>query len=1358
MKQRFFIFLISLSHIALSQDFTFERITTKDGLSQNNVNCIFQDNRGFMWFGTNDGLNRYDGYDFKTFRLEDGLNSNLVRYVGEDDTNNLWISTTDKGINVYNYRDEKFNAFTTGDTLALEKLKGSTIINIQSVASNKVRCFSNNGIYDLSISRNKLSVASLAADTTLSSQYIKCFYRGKENKIWIGTIGGLYFVDEPDIDKPISYKFQRYDFAHDVHGVIAFGGGLLLASLDGLFYMSQDSSVVKFSELPCKSLLADKNGDVWVTSRLGLFRFEPDEKGQLLEKEHFVTGAESHNLSDHNITSMYQDKSGIIWIGTESGGINKLDRYRKEFKHYKKNIQSENIKNNRIRCVLEDSHHNLWMGAMAGGVSFLSSKHKGQYDTDLVDLSYLYESKVTDIYALHEISLDGRQIVLSSTSFYLKNKAFILNDNGGFSIEPFPGKLKTIESLIMTFASDKDYLWIGTYGNGLYRYTLKSDELAHFEPSDKKNTLSSKIIRSLLCDSKGRTWIGTDNGLNLLTKSEKRTDNPDFIRFKHNSEDETSISLDYILPIFESSKGLIWIGTLGGGLNLFKEANQTFQRITTADGLPNNVVKSILEDGSNNLWIASNRGISMIRPLNKIVRSYDIYDGLQDYEFSEMAGVKLQSGEMLFAGVNGFNTFYPKSINEDRSVPDLVLTELYVLNRLVNPNDKLGERILLKKSIDRTEEIKLKYAENSFTIHFVGLLYRASQKMRYKYMLEGFDDKWISTSAQSRFAKYTSIPPGSYKLKVLASNGDGIWSDKPKELSITIIPPLWLSNQAFLIYAVLIFIMLLFYRNYAVSRLKMKNALQMERFEKDKIEELSQMKFRFFTNISHEFRTPLTLIIGHLENLLKTKDKVQPSIKEGHKNIYRNARIMRRLVDQLMDFRKLEQGQVELDLERQDFVTFCQEVFDSFRVLSQQKNITTHFECQSVDIVFSFDYDKMEKILYNILSNAFKYTLKGGTIRLKITDEESKVNICISDTGIGIPKELQTRVFDRFYQAGQIKDDRIGSTGIGMAYTKGLVAMHGGTIDFESQEEKGTSFFLTFPKKEVISNKADEFSTHNRKSSKDRWLSSEVQKDNFDKNGYDNKDDIAQILIVEDNAELRNLVKDILKDNYSILEAENGREGLEICLRIQPELVISDVMMPVMDGYEMCRQIKNDQRTSHIPVILLTAKTSEESQIKGFVEGADAYVSKPFSQKSLTARIGAVISSRRKVWEKFNTISDINPSQVTFTKEDEKFLKSIISIIEEHISDSGFSVKELSEAYDISQVALNKKLKAMSGKTTIAFIRSIRLKRAAQLIGTGRYTVAQITYAVGFTDLDYFRQSFKKEFSMMPNEYKKKHA
>jgi len=787
--------------------------------------------------------------------------------------------------------------------------------------------------------------------------------------------------------------------------------------------------------------------------------------------------------------------------------------------------------------------------------------------------------------------------------------------------------------------------------------------------------------------------------------------------------------------LLKDDQGRIWV-TTHDGLNLFDKATGSFYHFNEANGLSNNNVLTILEDDTHTLWLGTANGIARAfisgrnNDLRLQFRNYDERDGLQGREFNENAAWKTRRGELIFGGANGFNIINPLAISHNTIVPEVVLTDLRVFDKSPQPGEVINNRVLLNTTISDVKEITLKYRENIFSLEFAALNYANPEKDQYAYKLEGFNNDWLITDGTQRKVTYTNLDPGKYTFRVKASNGDGVWNEKGAALQITILPPFWRTVPAFILYALLIIAILFIARRLTIQRAHMRFQLAQQKKEAERVHELDLMKLKFFTNVSHESEQ-----------------------KKQYQLIYRNARRLLALVNQLLDFRKLEMQELRLYPSVGDIVSFVKEISYSFTDMAGTKNIHFSFTTSIESLHISFDPDKLERILFNLLSNAFKFTPEHGTIQVMLDQQavtannkqNNYVSIKVKDSGIGIPAEEHEKIFERFFQhnvPGSILNQ---GSGIGLAISKEFARLHQGTISVESEPGKGTCFTVLLP---VNTTAAENNIPANDEA---------VATTNEEQEGTAKNEKAARkkpvILIVDDNEDIRFYLKDNLRRTYTVYEAVNGAEGWEKTRQYHPDLVVSDVMMPVMDGLELCRKIKHDTSTSHIPVILLTARSAEEPKLEGFQVGANDYVTKPFSFEMLQSRIKNLLSQADAMRKLFQKQVEVNPTEISITSVDEQFLRQALEAVEKNISDPDFSVEDLSRALHMSRVALYKKLLALTGKSPLDFIKSIRLKRAARLLEKSQCTVSEIAYEVGFNNPKYFARTFRKEFGVLPSEY-----
>ena len=1366
--------------ISWSQDFVFEKITTQNGLSQNDVNCIFQDHNGFLWIGTNDGLNRYDGYQFRTYRtgsrfiLSKGLSSNLISRIDEDISGNLWIATPNEGVCKFDVSREHFVPFR--NTLENpNRIAHNRILDVKCMSDGSVWLATQKGVTIISETDGNVQIKSL--DSLISNFVIteRCqtLAQDKLGRIWLGRSKGLIVLEKCQ-DGYHAQSIPEFEQLN-VREIKLSESGFFVNAGNGIYLLNSNSedvngvNVERISRVVGRTLLLGQNNMLYVGSNQGLYicKYFSGEKTPCQLYAHVKEGFTASDLNRNVVQCLFEDLSGNIWVGTNGGGLNRYNPARKKFFHFKANGLPGSLSNNKIRSIFEDSDHNIWIGTEGGGINFHEGNEKLDFNSGFIQYQITGHIGENSVYAIRELQLNGKNRIWAGTGY----------PNWLLQFEtPVKGKLVAVDDQLLpklgspVFSMLKDRegnMWLGTYGQfGLYKYVVKGSayELYNYQEGEKEGDLSSNTIRSLLQDRYGNIWIGTDAGLNLLPYSEIHKEKPRFRVFRNIISDSTSLTNNYILALHESKDGTLWIGTMGGGLNRLQADPQmdqvSFGCFDKRDGLPNDVIKGILEDDKGNLWISSNKGLSCFNPVNKEIMNFDPNDGVQDYEFGELACCKLSNGMMLFGGVNGFNAFYPDQIAGDTILPRVAFTDFQVLNQSASVGAVINNRVLLEKVVNETEVVKLKYSENSFSIYFSALHFTAPQKNQYKYMLEGFDSDWIIKNSTERIAKYTSLKPGKYTFKLYASNNDGVWSKKPKTLTVIVVPPWWQSDLAIALYLIMFVLILWFFQRYSIIRIKQKNELLMEHFEKEKAEELAQMKLRFFTNISHEFRTPLTLITGAIQKLIKSNNNLPVDVQERHRIIQRHSAVMLRLINQLMDFRKMEQDKLSLTVSEEDLILFVKNIYQAFVELAADKDIAFNLNVPAEHLQAWFDADKVEKILYNLLSNAFKFTPNGGQIDLLVELTDHEYQITVKDNGIGIPVEMQPHIFERFYQANKLKPANFSGTGIGLSYSKGLAQLQHGDIRFSSIEGQGSSFILIikrgrahFQFNDFLTEK--QIGTLVRKPSEPIELIDLPKVENPTLPTQTDRNKRYSLLIVEDNPDLLSFLADNFKREYQIYTADNGQIGIDVAMDNEVDLIVSDVNMPMKSGFELCEEVKSNEKISHIPVILLTAKSTAEDTIAGYQSGADAYVVKPFDITVLEAQIKSILDVREELKMKFRKAIEVVPSEVTTTNADEKFLAKLISIVEENIMNSEFSVEQLANEYGLSQIIINKKLKSLTGHTANTFIRNLRLKRACQLLKTGRYAVADVTYEVGFSDLKYFRSCFKKEYDMTPSEYVK---
>ncbi|AZQ63992.1 hybrid sensor histidine kinase/response regulator [Flammeovirga pectinis] len=1358
------LFTISNNCSANNKDLFLKHYTTKQGLSQNDVNCIYQDQTGLIWIGTNDGLSRFDGYEFKNYRIDShNLPSNFIRTITEDNKGNLWIGTLNAGIYRLNLTTEQFTFFSNKEGKP-KLFTNNTITNL--IIDNKGNLWFGNRKGLNKIRSASLQTEALVVDKyyhnphnneSIASNNITNLYIDKVGHLWVGSKKGLQLMIPPNNEDQFCV-FRNFENKKliSLNAITENKGELLIASFDGIYQIQlseitkENPTFKKVSDLKVGTLLSDDKNTIWAGNENGLYQLKKNALTGDLDEIGHQNSYNNDYIGSNIINTLYKDNLGVIWIGTNGSGINKYNPRRKKFTHFKQGENPLDLTYNKIRSTFQDNLGRIWIGTEGGGLNVFDNKK-------VRSLNVAKNKKAQNI--VYAIEQWKDQLVFGVG---YPSKTLIIPIDKALTLENkiIESTVHPTDHIFATFdiANDGDsILWLATYGGGIIKGIEKDKKFEWSFPTIiDKNDHEIDIIRSITIDKKGNIWFGTNKGLVFLSKEEKVKKNPYFEIFTNTKEVPSSLSYNYILPVFEASNGEIWVGTMGGGLNIFNPKKSTttdinFEHLSTKNGLPSNVIKSILEDNYGNLWVASNKGLSKINLENRRIKNFDLTDGLQGDEFGELAAVKLNNGKLLFGGVNGINIFKPHEIIDDHTVASVIFTDLKILNNEINPYDSFLGNQILTSSLQSTKAIELPHNQNSFSFKFASLHYGASENNSYRYKLDGFDKDWVTVDAGQREAKYTNISPGNYILYVKASNCDGIWNPKAISMEITVLPPWWWSIWAKLFYVILVIVLIGFFSRFTIITARKKSQLEMEKFEREKLEDLSQLKLQFFTNISHELRTPLTLINTPIEQLIKKGNTVSTTDREkSYQMIFKNVQHLMRLVNQLLDFRKVEQGQMKLQLSKGNWSNFLDQVYHSFKEFAEYEHISFTYEHSSTSIEGYMDTDKLEKIVYNLLSNAFKFTHE-GEIKLAVMQEADKVRVVLKDTGIGIPEEKLAYLFNRFYQVSNLKKAKNRGTGIGLAFTKSLVDLHHGTIAVESTLNVGTTFTLEFP----LSATAYEGEIIEQVESTPSDVLEEYKEEMIDELEVNVK---QKILVVDDNTSIRELLTDLLKDDYDVYSAENGQVGLQKAKDVLPNLILSDIMMPVMDGYEFTKSIRDDNHLCHLPIILLTAKNSEDSKLKGYEYGVDAYVTKPFNSEVLIARIQSLLENRKNQQKNFKTNIDVKPSEITYTSIDEKFLKRLVEIVEENISDSEFTVDKLASEYGATPIRLNQKLKSLTGQTAKGFIRNIRLKRAAQMLKIGRYSVSDVTYEVGFNDLKYFRNCFKKEFGIPPSIYLKENS
>ena len=1322
MKKKHYLLLLLLIPLFLSaqaNEYIFKHITSANGLPQNYVRSIIQDSRGFIWFTTFDGIVRYDGYSFKTYRRYDnGLDTGLMLYVTEDNSGNLWIGTE---TGIYRY-DMDADLFTRVSSYLPEDAGiQRTILKIKPDGENLIWVYTGQGgVY-------RIKVIDKEANKYQVEQYLNSFSYFPNicvpfnNQQLTVAEGNIYVFDDTH------NTFQRFqeDILQDIDQIFVYKQQLSLLK-KGLAYLYNDktSTLFQLTNHPARELFISSDDQLWLSCFDGLYR--TPLKGITPERK-----METVFSGNPWTTSFTEDSFGNTWIGTYRSGAFCFHKNQTPFQ--------QSLSGQNIECMSEDDSGNYWIGNLNGKVCILDSTQQqviGQtiFPNDMVHTicSQRHSGKVWigTMYGLYESWLGSNQQIIS---------------------QRVPGiHIPAVRSIV----PDSCFLWLATYNHGLTLYNRSTQQgVATYHTNSKEIPLPSNIIRTLLKDKENNLWIGTAEGLVVLNHENRFSSSPTLRKFNFATHQNNILFRDYIVHIQEARNGDIWIGTLDNGLYHLKRTPSTgdwnYQWINVQKGLSNNCIKSISEDNDGFIWVATNKGLNRIDPQTQSIKIYQLNDGLANNEFSEKSYIQKSNGTLLFGGTNGITSFTPAVFTKDTILPKLSFISLSINNKNIKVGEEVNGQIPLKHSIFNTDKLVLSSRNNNFSLDFVGLHFTATDKIIYRYQLNGFDKEWIICEQGNRSAKYTNIPPGDYTFSVKASSNGETWSE-PLEIEIQILQPLLLRWYFIVLYIVIsILIIYIIIRNFKI-REKRRNELILAQKEKKQIQELSEMKMSFFMNLSHEFRTPLTLIISPLQKLLSTPDISKDELHRHLMNIQHNSSILLRLINQILKLSKQDKGKLDIELRKGDIVSFCKDCFSQFQQVAHDKQIQFVFNASASGIPLLFDAYKMEEILYNLLSNAIKHTPDGGSINMEIIEQENGVSIHITDSGTGMTEEVKKHIFERFYSESGV--------GIGLSLTKSLVELHKGTIQFRSKEGEGTVFQVFIPFQDE-SNPIEQPET-TATSSPDTALPlppEYIYQETDNKSREMEMEDRPTLLIVDDNKGIVQMLDELFYPYYNILTASNGKEAFDLCLSKMPSLVISDIIMPEMNGIELCSAIKSTEETSHIPVVLLTAKASKETQKEGLSVYADAYCSKPFDNEILISTVQSILANRQMLAQKFSNklMSEEDPANIFPEKTDRDFIQKVIRIVEENIANEELSVSLICRTIGMSQLTLNKKIKQLTNQTTNAFIRSIRLKVASQMILSQKHSISEVTYAVGFSDLRYFRECFKKEFGVLPSDYKK---
>jgi signal transduction histidine kinase/ligand-binding sensor domain-containing protein/DNA-binding response OmpR family regulator len=1356
--------LIGVEGVKAQSDINFTAITAKEGLPSNTVNAVIKDKYGLMWFATSNGLSKFDGSNLTVYRHETGnphtLPTNEVLSLYEDRHGTLWVGTSSGGICFYDRKADCFAAYKTKNVLPdLENLSARSFYHDHQ-DKLWIGTYGNLLIIDLKTSQITARPVTQRTGNEPGSFVILSILEDSRHRMWLGSNKGLYLYDR------VTDRFKGF-----VHN---------------------DADASSLSNDAVKIITEDTNGNIWVGTQNGLNKWLSNGRFKVF----LASPDDIHTIKNNVIFALGSDSYGKLWVGTEKG-LDIYDPATNSFQHHTTNPRDIfSIRNKSIRSIYIDPAGIYWIGTFRGGV-FKYDKIQALFD--------LKQSNSFDPQGLNSP-------LVNAFADYKDGRVFLGTDGGGLSLfdkstrlfkrYPFKNKAdgKIAAAVILSLYTDNSgNLWIGTYMDGLFCLNPSTGNYKQFTADGSSNGLANNNVSAITQDGNGKIWIGTIGaGVSIYDPAtgkfeyfnKKATSGPlpptplnDFIntitrgpngdiwigstgtgiavyhtssgKVSHYNKAKNNLSDDIIQCLYIAKDGSVWVGT-NQGLSFFDAKTKKFITYTEKHGLANASIKAVIEDDRGLLWLSTDRGITSFDRSQKTFRNFTNENGVQQGSFLRGAGIKTSGGDIYFGGEEGFNFFNP-ALLPDASAPARVLfTDLKINNVTVTP----GEDAAIQQQIGISKEIQLKYGQN-FSIGYVALDFTSPMQNHYAYKLEGFDNDW-NYVRKTRVANYTNIDPGEYIFKVKADNNDKFSNNVISSIKIVVSPPFWRTSFAYFVYAALFCLLLFWIRQRGINNLKQQFAREQEdlrveqlietqRREAAQLHELDKEKIQFLTNLSHEFRTPISLIAAPVEKLIG--QKLGSGVNDELNVINRNIRRLLNLVNQLLDFRKMEEHQLKLNLTAADVITFINETAESFKDIATKKQISLEIKNSRPHWQAWFDQDKLERIIFNLLSNAFKFTPAGGLITIETEVNENAVipylTITVSDTGVGVPEKDLNNIFGRFYQSEQPSYILNQGTGIGLSIIKEFVELHEGSIVATLLPERGMRFVVELPLKPDAA-KAD----LNVVAEEEQQVPA-PELANKGLNGHaTNANDVIRVLLVEDNDEFRGYLVEHLQKHYQIIEASNGKEGWQKALSAHPQLVVSDVSMPEMNGVELSKKLKADKRTRHIPIILLTAINGEDEQLKGLNAGANDYLTKPFNFQILHARISNLLELNKSLKDTYSKQIHMVAEQPAETEStDVKLLNSLIAFMESHLSDPNLSVEELSKHAGMSRGSLYYKLIELTGLTPIEYMRSVKLEKAAALLQTSDYNVAQIAYMTGFGTPSYFSRMFKGKFGVLPSEY-----
>jgi signal transduction histidine kinase/ligand-binding sensor domain-containing protein/DNA-binding response OmpR family regulator len=1319
--------LLNLSLFSQDNDINYvvDFITTKQGLSHNYVSSIISDDLNIKWIGTENGITKYNGYDFdyiKPSKEYEGLLNENIEVLFKDRDNNVWIGTKSGGLSYLDIKNNTIKNFNYLIDLEHEVDLRVTALSQDDYGNIWIGTWAR-GVFVIDYQNEKLLKQYKSTSPILS------ITRDFLGNIWFAINRKLFQY------KPSENKTQSYDFKNDITDILSdsFREKVWIGTSgfrnSKIFKYNYNTNSIETIETGVtsefsKTLFLDMNHHLWVgTWGNGVYKSNLDISK--FDKIDLVSRTSEKMSANYNtILNIHQDKNNIIWLATANGGLVRLVEGN-GFNNADKLIENPELEGHLNITTIYRNEQNLFLGTVFNGI---------YYGKDFSNLKQIKEIGNVRIKALYEY----------------KKRLYIGTNDGFYVFDLDSEKIIFSSSIIKkvtAFHIDSDNnLYIGTQQQGLAIVKLDSIDnnesyIVYFEESKNRQKLESNRITGIEEDKNKNIWVSSYNGLHLFDKKDKS--------FIHQSTLLKEKLPSVIINSITLKGNIIWLATPSGLFKL-KYSNEKLtleDSVTIENGLNSDFICAITFDENSNIWFSTHTEIVKYNETNKAITSYGDINGLETTSFNNASFYNFKNDAVYFGGIDNITFFNPNTLKDFHSLPEIIFTNLRVNNKLVTY--KKGSKIL-DNNINYAKEIILTHKDKFFSTSFVANDFLGKLNIKYRYRLDGFNDAWIDLQNRNEI-NFAGLSPGKYGLKIEASRDNQNWSS-PKSIKVTMLTSPWISPLALLGYLVSIILIVAYFVRAKNIKLKLENKLEIAKIDKEKEMELTETKLNFFTNISHEFRTPLTLIIGPLKELLENEKLSSKALKKLT-FIDKNTNRLLNLINQLLDFRKADHGLLKLEVSHGNFARFSNEVFLYFKQAAKSKNIKYKFKAKEDNLLFPFDRDKMEIVLCNLLSNAIKYSQSGDGIVMNVYSEAGFCIISIKDTGMGMNSEYLGKIFDRFFQIKSSNTARMVGSGIGLAFSKKITDLHHGSIDVRSQKNEGTEFIVKLSMDPTLygDNINENFiTTDNIKAYNTKDFEVPIKNLNINTKEY-------SILIIDDNLDILNYLKDILIDDYTVLQAENGDLGYEVASSEIPDLIISDVMMPGKDGITLCKDLKSQITTSHIPIILLTARTSTVFEVEGLKTGADDYITKPFNANVIKARIASLLENREKLRAHLLNKVRFEPTEVDFetdTDTENAFIQKAILLVEENLHNVSFGLEHMVDQLNMSQSTLYRKIKSLTGLSITAFIRSIRLKKAAYLILTEDLNLSQISYEVGFNDYKYFRISFKNQFDCLPSDYK----